>query len=109
MENSQRILDVKSDDIPKETKDFALSIFEFIQKQQEDLKPSRIYVYHHLDGMVFIKCDEHIFTTIRYSSFNESLLQIVSSLAEQWEVKGKMFLYFLKGFYNVLDFSFSYT
>ncbi len=107
MKNLQLTLDVKSDDFSNETRDFALSIFEFVQKKQDELKPLRIFIFHHIDGMVSIKCDNYIFTAI-HSSNDEHLLQIISSFAEKWDVKGKIFSYITENFYKVLEFSFSY-
>lgn len=105
MENASNTLLQKN---KESTEAFALNIWNFIQNKQKQLSPSRICVYHHYSGTVRIRCDERNFITIRHFSNDESLLQVVASLAEQSDMKGKMFLHSSEGFLNVLDFKFSY-
>ncbi len=109
MENGQDNLLKECNTLANETENFALSIWHFIKSKYYELFPVHLSVYHHFDGMVHIECNEYIFTTIRYCSVDDRLLQFVSDYAEQCNIKGKLFLHSSNDFLKVLDFSFCYN
>lgn len=106
MKNESNVLAQKDKET---TEEFALNIWDFIQWRQEQISPSGMKVYHQIDGVIIIECDNVLFTTLRHISYDKTLLEKVSALAGQSDMKGKMFLYSSKGFLNVLDLKFSYA
>ena len=90
----------------KQTKDFAFRIWDFIYNKYNEISPSSISIYQQYDGVIAVKCDDSTYFNLRSSSCDKALLHIVSIIAENSNMNGKMFLYSPEGLLNQLDFTF---
>lgn len=88
------------------TKKIIFSVWDLVLELYETEHPSSITVYHHYDGTVTIKSGNRFFSTIRYYTTDEYLLEGVAYVAERSNLEGKIFLHNGNNYLNVLDLQF---